>query len=210
MDVLALLAEVGRVPVDRVIPTARLGDIGLGSSLTVGVLKSRMKRQWGVELGVVDWRTTVAHIQSLVTSLPVTVPAALVAGARSVVAAEPRRAGAPAPMLPSIAIGLDMQDLASLPAALEDPFFPDHFTAAELAAAASRTDWREHLCGVWCAKEAVKKAVPALLGAPFTMIEVRHNAAGAPTLLAAGLIGAVSLSITHTASAAAAVVVVSS
>ena len=82
-----------------------------------------------------------------------------------------------------------------------DPFYASHFTAAELAGAAKRADARTHLCGLWCAKEAVRKSDPALAGLAYCEIAIEHDAAGRPLVRLAHGSNAfsISLSISHSA-----------
>lgn len=112
----------------------------------------------------------------------------------------------------NIGLGLDMQEVEDLPIA-EDfrihEFYASHFSQEEIATAMLRPDPRVHLCGIFCAKEAVKKSHADLLNLRMSEIAVDHDTTGRPKLR---LIGnphlherfRFLLSITHTARFAAA------
>jgi phosphopantetheinyl transferase (holo-ACP synthase) len=114
----------------------------------------------------------------------------------------PRRAGGePATAGPDI--GIDIEARSSLPDAGDfrtHPFYVDNFTAREIAHCLERRDPKESLCGLWAAKEAIRK----LGGAPgivtsLKALEIVHDHAGCP-----GFPG-VALSISHAGELAVAV-----
>jgi phosphopantetheinyl transferase (holo-ACP synthase) len=73
------------------------------------------------------------------------------------------------------------------------------FTLRELSYAQSRPDPLETLCGIFAAKEAIRKCDPALLALPLVTLEVLPDAAGQPAF--AGF----ALSISHSGGYAVAV-----
>lgn len=195
----AVIAAVARVSPDRVVDDARLADIGLGTSIAISILKTRLKDEAGIETGALTWRSRVADVHG--GALP---PASAPSAPRAATTPS-TRAEAPAMRLPEI--GLDLQDVAALPE-WPDAFYQDHFTDAEIARGRERPDARLHFCGIWCAKEAARKASPALAALPFRAIEIDADAAGKPFLRVheTSLSSLrVSISITHTETSAAAV-----
>jgi phosphopantetheine--protein transferase-like protein len=128
-------------------------------------------------------------------------PAGLESSAAAVVPA----AAGPAPMPASAAglIGIDIEDVASLPEAedyREHPFYRDNFTPAEIAYCLRQGDPRASLCGVWAAKEAILKtglASAALLR--LIDIEILRDEWGRPGFANCAI------SISHTGQAAVAV-----
>jgi holo-[acyl-carrier protein] synthase len=216
----SLVAALGRVPAATVTPEARLGDLGIGSSIAIGMLQARLRDAFGAAPGSLSWKSTVAEIERALTKTggasghqsgrPEGRPAR--ANRETPLSLEPSTALVPATSSDTVmGIGLDLEDIASLPP-MGDPFYVDHFTQAEVAAAAAAADPRAHLCGIWCAKEAAIKAVPALRHVAITQIEITNETSGAPAIrildaaLAPGL-PRLELSITHTAASAAAVVI---
>jgi len=111
-----------------------------------------------------------------------------------------------------VGLGMDMQEIATFPAAddfREHPFYAGAFTPQELATAVLRPNPRAHLCGLFCAKEAAKKSHPALLDVRMSDLCVLPDEAGRPVLrVADGAAAVVGLrflvSITHTDTVAAA------
>ncbi len=92
-----------------------------------------------------------------------------------------------------------------------DPFYADHFTPAELDAATGKDDRRRHLAGIWCVKEAARKASPDVMTLPFTSLEVTTTATGKPELRVTAATPLVrtrfEVSISHSRSIATAVVI---
>jgi len=191
---LPLLAQLGRRDVAQVTPESTLGSIGLNASLGLSVLRSAWRRKFGHDLPAITVRTTVAELLAMGGdgAAPVATKKETIAGAatgaprimsgpfggrtRSVARAEPAQA------LPGH--GVDIEEIAALPvwppSGAEGAFYHDHFTAAELAAAGRHAQPRTHLCGLWCAKEAVKKSDADLLNLAFHDIEIHADESGRP------------------------------
>ena len=106
----------------------------------------------------------------------------------------------------NMGMGMDMQEIDELPEAtdfLTHEFYSSHFAPSEIATAVLRPNPREHLCGIFCAKEAAKKSHPALLNLRMSDLFVSHDKEGRPLLrLAEGTLPEIRfqfiLSITHT------------
>lgn len=102
-------------------------------------------------------------------------------------------------------LGIDMQRVDELiPAdALVDPKSSAEltamFTLREISYAQSRPSPAETLCGLFCAKEALRKCDPALLRLPLTALEILPDEAGKPRF------PGYSLSISHSGGFAIAV-----
>ncbi len=88
------------------------------------------------------------------------------------------------------------------------------YTEREMAYAMRKRNWAERLAGFYAAKEATRKAFGHAI--PWRCVEVGHERSGKPTielhdraegLLRARGVNTVHLTITHTASTAAAVVI---
>jgi phosphopantetheine--protein transferase-like protein len=89
------------------------------------------------------------------------------------------------------AVGIDIEARSSLPDTDDfrtHPFYADNFTARELAHCLERPDPKESLCGLWAAKEAIRK----LHGAPgiatsLKAIEIVYDRSGQPSFSGVGL-----------------------
>jgi phosphopantetheine--protein transferase-like protein len=215
--VFSLLSQVARLPPNRIRIDARLGDLGLGSSIALNMLQSRLTEEFGVSPQM-SWKTSVQEVVAAVNAgagarLAVATPPAAATAASVARSLSPLSPAAGAPSIGSVhivGIGIDLEDPSSLPE-MGDPFYGAHFTAREIEHARDVANAREHLAGIWSAKEAAKKAVAELMDVPFTSLEVRHDDRGRPSLVvsAPGVDARLRfhVSITHTKNMAAAVVV---
>lgn len=113
-------------------------------------------------------------------------------------------------------VGLDLLDIARMAPLLEkDAFMNRVFTGPERAYISGRGKMAAtSAAGIFCAKEALGKALGAgLSNELFRDAEVRHDALGRPFFAMSGALAGrypgcrTALSITHTATTAAAVVV---
>jgi phosphopantetheine--protein transferase-like protein len=110
----------------------------------------------------------------------------------------------------AVACGVDLELVANLPDTLdpwEDPFYQTHFAPAEIAYCLLQNEPKPHFAARWCAKEALKKCEPALLGVDFHEIEVAREASGSPYLMHQNRRLPHALSLSHTSTTAVAVVV---
>jgi len=116
--------------------------------------------------------------------------------------------------LQGLSVGLDIQDVAGLPAAAdywEDTFYAATFAKPEIAYAAARPDPRIHFAGFWCAKEALRKCDASFAAVDPAATLVAHEPAGRPFLIWKTNSGEArlrhALSISHSGSIAMAIVV---
>jgi phosphopantetheine--protein transferase-like protein len=101
----------------------------------------------------------------------------------------------------AIQIGIDIEPLASLPEVQdywEDMFYQRIFTNREIAYALLQSSPRASFGVIWCAKEAARKANPALLDLDWHRLEVIHDANGRPNLAVDGEAIEGALSLSHT------------
>ena len=115
-----------------------------------------------------------------------------------------------------LGIGMDLAEVAryDFDAAARDWFARKIYTEEEMAYALRKRNWQERLAGFYAAKEAVRKAFGHAI--PWRQIGVTHAASGKPAIVLTGKasrlidlrgVTAIHLTITHTATMAAAVVV---
>ena len=114
----------------------------------------------------------------------------------------------------SLKVGLDVEDVGSLPFAVdywEHEFYRGTFAKSEIAYAVVQAEPRTHFAGFWCAKEALRKCDSAFAGVSPDKTAVAHDANGQPYLTLDSGAGperlAHAMSISHTAEVATAVVV---
>jgi phosphopantetheine--protein transferase-like protein len=113
-----------------------------------------------------------------------------------------------------LACGIDIEMVDNLPRVQdywEDPFYTATFTASETAYCLLQANPPLHFAARWCAKEALKKCDPAYSHTAMNQLEVTLTTTGAPVLQTA-MHGTwerlpVTVSLSHTTSMAAAVVI---
>ncbi|MFN2459451.1 MAG: holo-ACP synthase [Candidatus Velthaea sp.] len=115
-----------------------------------------------------------------------------------------------------VGLGIDLAEVERyrFDAAARARFARKVYTEEEMAYAMRKRHWPERLAGFYAAKEATRKAFGHAI--PWRAVGVSHEASGKPVirllgkyagLLAARGVRAVHLTITHTATTAAAVVI---
>ncbi len=109
--------------------------------------------------------------------------------------------------------GVDIEQAATFPKTedyVEHQFYRDHFTRDEIDYCSAQFEPRLHFAVRWCAKEAVRKCLPALMNIDNTKLEVRKRHDGAPFLVIQTSTGTrdlpVSLSLSHSGGMAIAMV----
>lgn len=108
-------------------------------------------------------------------------------------------------------VGIDVEHMSALPETSDywdHDFYKNIFSPREIAYALLQPFPRESFAGAWCAKEALRKARPALVQAEWTALEVVHDASGKPTMTIHGNAAGGAVSISHTSEFAIAVFVV--
>lgn len=215
-SLLALLARMTRRA--HIAEDTSLSALGLSRSFGLSALRAQLEATQGRRLGALTPQMTVAQLRALLAQGNPPPPAgAGVEPPAAASAVKDEQPAAPQAALP-LGLGMDIQDWASLPTAPHDlradPTYAGLFTPAELAGSVLKPDPRRHLCGLFCAKEAAKKAHAMLLNLHPLDLEVRHDDAGRPLLhLGAGAPAAARklrflLAITHGSGFSAATCVV--
>jgi len=108
-----------------------------------------------------------------------------------------------------MAVGVDIQSVDALPEAAdywEAEFYQQHFTRQEIAYALLQPNPRENFASAWCAKEALRKADGRWLDIDWQLTELTHTSSGAPMLNSGDQTIPCSVSLSHTAGLAVAVV----
>jgi phosphopantetheine--protein transferase-like protein len=219
----AIISELCEVDPAQIAADFVLASSGrLRSSLGRATLDAKIRRRLGVTIENLHTLRTFGELEAAlalgqtgVTVPPLDVPLApstevpqtvLPVSARSLAEILPVESG--------LACGIDVESVAGLPEAndyWEESFYKDNFTAAEIAYCVSQSNPRLHFAARWCAKEALKKCLPAYGRWQMNKIEVVRREAGPPYLrvLADGSTKTppVALSLTHSEDWALALVV---
>jgi holo-[acyl-carrier protein] synthase len=175
-QIINAIARLVRRKADEIDPNLSLASIGVTASFGLSALRSQIEAQTGQKLPVFDMNMTIERLIDMSANVQ------------------------PVPSLPApkfnfsdmfvagsgiIGVGLDMQEIAPFPHAADfrtDPFYRAHFSPREIATALLRPDARAHFCGLFCAKEAVKKSHPLLLKLRMEEISIAHEPDGRPAL----------------------------
>lgn len=137
----------------------------------------------------------------IASSVPFTVDQ-LLSGVAPLPIKTPTRLPASPSVSEDVQIGIDIEDVDSLPETTnyrDHPFFQENFSPTEISHCLQQVDTRASFCGLWAAKEAVIKAGVASPGVSLGHIEIRHNASGKP------IYPGCELSISHSPAVAVAV-----
>ncbi|MFM7188196.1 MAG: holo-ACP synthase [Armatimonadota bacterium] len=111
-------------------------------------------------------------------------------------------------------VGIDIEDVDRIRKAVESHgsrFLNRILTQTEQDACLGRDDWPQRIAARWCAKEAVAKALGGGMG--WTDVEILNHPSGQPYVQLSGRAatlagtGAVHISLTHTATQAAAIAI---
>ncbi len=181
-EIVSLLARMTRRRAQEILPTHSLGSLGLSRSFGLGALRSQLEAKHGSKLGVLQPQTTVEALQRMLTAAEAPVKTV---GPPAAKVERPPSTSRSAMPVEGIGLGMDIQEQASLPHTNDyrsDEFYSSHFTPAEISFAVLKPSPRKHFCGLFCAKEAAKKAHPALLSLRMQAFEVQHDAHGKPAL----------------------------
>lgn len=196
-ELIAVVAQVSRKNAASINGDTSLNSLGMNSSLGLTIMRNVLEKKFGRKLPNLHWKMTVAEVGSMI----------------SAVEGAPAASSEVVPALEDFGVGVDIEDLSMFPVAAdyqEDPFYKSNFSQAEIAASLTRPNPSDHLAGIFCAKEALKKADPAFLNLRMDEIVVTHTD-GRPQIqtIHAGLNAGVRLkvSISHTTNVAMATVI---
>jgi phosphopantetheine--protein transferase-like protein len=93
----------------------------------------------------------------------------------------PENRDPPATMPGAFTCGIDIQDIAIFPEAIDywtEPFYQENFTGEEIAYCVATRFPRQHFAARWCVKEALRKNSSAFLSLPFTAIQIKKRQDG--------------------------------
>ena len=178
-------------------------SIGLSSSIKLIRLHRQLEKETGKKIPAI---TPDSLVSDVLSQLGGAAPAQAAAQAAP---APARTMGKPAGF--DISIGTDIEELDNLPESvdyLNDDFYQSVFQPEEIKYAIAAKNPRIHLCGMFCAKEALIKSNKLFAGIEMKNICVKHDSDGAPHLELPGTVNNVvlKLSISHTEKMATAVV----
>jgi holo-[acyl-carrier protein] synthase len=168
-----------------------LDDLGLRGSLKRALLDATIQRALGQTDPAVYSVGTYGELQAALLGkednhqapLPAQEPALPAAAA-----SPPQIANALPPGV-SVACGVDIEEVGSLPEALdywEHAFYSTSFSPEEVAYCLLKSEPRIHFAARWAAKEALKKCDPAFLNTELTSLSLVHRVDGSTFLARQG------------------------
>lgn len=190
------VSRLTRIDAEQITSSTTLTG-SLGGSLGFAKLDAALRSRFGVSNPAIYTAATYGELCSI-----------LGLGALALAAADSPAEAAPA-IAPitvpgagnGIRIGVDVESITAMHTAAdyrEDEFYKNTFTPREIAYAVLQSLPPASFAAMWCAKEALRKADPALAQTPWQRMEVTHDAQGRPSLMVDGQQVAGSLSLSHT------------
>ncbi|MGF1539927.1 MAG: 4'-phosphopantetheinyl transferase superfamily protein [Pleurocapsa sp.] len=177
--VVEIVAKIAGKSATQVLPEKSLGSLGITSSIQILKIQSALERQYQQKLPFLGDSWTIERIAAQVgeASLPPKANGAI---------AQPNAAanfnGNTAQVTPTslsgISIGVDIEEISNLPDTANyrtHEFYQTLFSPEEIAYALLKNEPKLHLCGIFCAKEALKKAAPELINLRMDEIIVTHQ-----------------------------------
>jgi len=194
-------------------PAFSLTGTRLHSSLARARLYIALQQSLGIQCPAVFTARTYGELHTAVFRTPAAAPATAPPQSRQSVAGDVGLSEQVS-LAGGLGCGIDIEMVDNLPKVQdywEDPFYTAMFSAAETAYCLLQASPPVHFAARWCAKEALKKCDPAYSHLVMNQLEVVLTATGAPVLQSA-MHGTweclpVTVSLSHTTSVAAAVVI---
>jgi phosphopantetheine--protein transferase-like protein len=201
------VAELAGTEIDAIGPEFALTGSRLKGSIGRSILDATLRKRLGVKCPGVYSAKTYGELEASLLGKTADLASSgrTVAAAGSAASQDARNDAA--------GVGVDIESVSSLPQAAdywEHEFYRTHFSDTEIAYCIMQENPRMHFAGRWCAKEALKKCDPSLLGLEMSQLEVVSEGA-APAIYQLGQSQRKALphtlSISHTSDMAVAVVV---
>lgn len=209
---ISLVSKISNQPASKLSEKTILRDLGLSSSLGLAILQRRIKELYGHDMSALNWDMNLADVYQL---------------AHGKAAPKPEVKTAPVPVTKPAAkaqaqatsmdwdIGIDLEEIKNMPDISKirsDLFYQETFTDLELTSALLKPNPLASLCGIFCAKEALRKCSDDFISIPFKQLEIDHMPNGKPVLRILNLEHLshrpIKVSITHTDAYASAIVMV--
>ncbi|AZZ36911.1 hypothetical protein CIK05_08945 [Bdellovibrio sp. qaytius] len=209
---IALVAKISNRSASKLSEKTTLRELGLSASLGLAILEKRIKELYGKDIPGLRWDLSLADVYQIAhgTQAPLRVEVKP-SMQTSEVKSQPRSTSAASDW----DIGIDLEEIKNMPSldkVRSDLFYKETFTDLELTGALLKPNPLASLCGIFCAKEALRKSHDDFSTIPFSQLEIDHHTNGKPFIRVLGLehlnSRPIKVSITHTDAYASAVVMV--
>ena len=181
--VLEIISVISGKDRERLVPDANLRSLGITSSIEILKIQSALERKFNQKLPPLGDTWTIDKIaaqvgQSTSNGVKGTAPATN-AIKTSRESASLSSNGKVSPLnVGGLFIGVDIEEIDHLPVTSNyrtHDFYRSLFSDEEISYALLRPEPRLHLCGIFCAKEALKKSAPELIQLRMDEIQVHHR-----------------------------------
>jgi holo-[acyl-carrier protein] synthase len=168
---------------DRLTPTANLRSLGITSSIEILKIQSAIERKFERKLPPLGDTWTIDKIaaqvgQSRSNGAEETTPAIGTIHTSPDNASISPNGKVSRSNVGGLFIGVDIEEVDRLPVTSNyrtHDFYSSLFHHEEISYALLKSEPRIHLCGIFCAKEALKKSAPALIQLRMDEIQVYHR-----------------------------------
>ncbi|GAB4239020.1 MAG: hypothetical protein Kow0049_26110 [Stanieria sp.] len=177
--VVEIVAKIAGKSATQVLPETSLGSLGITSSIQILKIQSALERQYQQKLPFLGDNWTIERIAAQVGEISFPKKFNL-APSQSKTEANFNNNTAllQSVNLSNISIGIDIEEINNLPDTSNyrtHEFYQALFCAEEISYALLKNEPKLHLCGIFCAKEALKKAAPELINLRMDEIIVTHQ-----------------------------------
>ncbi|MBE9167091.1 4'-phosphopantetheinyl transferase superfamily protein [Pleurocapsales cyanobacterium LEGE 06147] len=184
--VVEIVAKIAGKSASQVLPETSLGSLGITSSIQILKIQSALERQYQQKLPFLADSWTVERIAAQVgeASLP-TKTNGTISQLNTATNFNGNTARVQPVNLSGISIGIDIEEINNLPDTSNyrtHEFYQTLFSSEEISYALLQNEPKLHFCGIFCAKEALKKAAPELINLRMDEIKVTHQQ-GRPSII---------------------------
>lgn len=177
--VVEIVAKIAGKSATQVLPETSLGSLGITSSIQILKIQSALERQYQQKLPFLGDSWTVERIAAQVgeASLPAKANG-VIAQPNTTANFNDNTAQITPTSLSGISIGVDIEEINNLPDTSNyrtHEFYQTLFSPEEISYALLQNEPKLHFCGMFCAKEALKKAAPELINLRMDEIKVTHQ-----------------------------------
>jgi len=183
--VLEIISTISGKERERLLPDVNLRSLGITSSIEILKIQSALERKFNQKLPPLGDTWTIDKIAAQVGQSSNNGTAGSAASRTSEIPGSQERipslnleSKSSALSVGGLFIGVDIEEVDHLPVTSNyriHDFYRSLFNDEEISYALLKPEPRLHLCGIFCAKEALKKSAPELIHLRMDEIQVHHR-----------------------------------
>lgn len=161
-----------------VVSDTSLRSLGVTSSIQILKIQSALERQYQQKLPLLGDSWTIGKIAAQVGEAPAEIVSNNNSSQTATIAPTVGNNGTSVAAISGISIGVDIEEVANLPDTSnyrQHEFYQTQFSNEEISYCLLKTNPKIHLCGIFCAKEALKKSAPPLINLRMDEIILTHQ-----------------------------------